>query len=48
VVRLLAELFIVRGYRAGENLLYVEELGAGHNEAAWGRRFPDALQFLLG
>jgi hypothetical protein len=22
--------------------------GAGHNEAAWGERFPEALQFLFG
>lgn len=36
-----------RGYVPGEDLLYVEESGAGHNEAAWARRLPLALRFLL-
>jgi predicted alpha/beta superfamily hydrolase len=41
--RLLASM----GYRAGEDLLYVEERGGRHNEACWSRRLPDALRFLL-
>jgi predicted alpha/beta superfamily hydrolase len=37
-----------KGYRKGEDLLVVVEGGARHNEAAWARRFPRALRFLLG
>lgn len=37
-----------KGYRPGEDLLYVEEEGGQHNEAAWSRRLPAALRFLLG
>jgi predicted alpha/beta superfamily hydrolase len=36
------------GYVEGRDLEYLEEPGAGHNEEAWGRRFRDALPFLLG
>jgi len=36
-----------KGYRKGENLLVVVEGGGRHNEAAWARRFPRALRFLL-
>jgi predicted alpha/beta superfamily hydrolase len=36
------------GYVLGKDLSYVEEEGAEHNEAAWGRRFRDALPFLIG
>jgi predicted alpha/beta superfamily hydrolase len=35
------------GYREGAELLYVEEKGGRHDEAAWGRRLPRALRFLL-
>lgn len=35
------------GYRDGESLLYVSERGGEHNEAAWARRFPGAMRFLL-
>lgn len=31
-----------------EHLRYIEDDGAHHNEAAWARRFPDAVRFLLG
>jgi pullulanase len=37
-----------KGYRDGENVLYVEEDGAPHHESAWARRLPDALRWLLG
>jgi predicted alpha/beta superfamily hydrolase len=37
-----------KGYRAGADLLYVEEVGAPHHESAWARRFGPALAFLLG
>jgi predicted alpha/beta superfamily hydrolase len=36
-----------KGYRLGHNLRYDEEEEATHNEAAWARRLPDALRFLL-
>jgi predicted alpha/beta superfamily hydrolase len=38
---------IRKGYREGQDLLYVEEEGAAHNEAAWAERLPQALRFLL-
>lgn len=37
-----------KGYTPGRDLLYVLEQGAPHNEAAWARRLPAALRFLLG
>jgi predicted alpha/beta superfamily hydrolase len=36
------------GYRVGEDLLYVIDRGAAHNEAAWARRLGSELRFLLG
>jgi predicted alpha/beta superfamily hydrolase len=36
-----------KGYTVGQELLYVEESGAFHQEAAWARRLPAALHFLL-
>ena len=36
-----------RGYVDGVDLRYVVEKDGEHNEAAWGRRLPDALRFLL-
>ena len=41
------DLLIRKGYRDGRDLLYVEEEGAVHNEAAWADRFPRLLRFLL-
>jgi predicted alpha/beta superfamily hydrolase len=46
-VRDLQGRLLARGYRTGENLMYVEEADAHHNEKAWARRLPDALRFLL-
>jgi len=46
-VRRLRDALVRIGYRVGEDLMYVEDAEAGHNEAAWGRRFPAALGFLL-
>lgn len=37
-----------KGYLPHTNLLYVEAPNAGHNEAAWAERMPDALRFLIG
>lgn len=36
------------GYVSGRSLQYVEDEGAGHNEAAWANRTPYALRFLFG
>ncbi len=36
-----------RGYKPNKTVKYVAERGAQHNEAAWARRLPDALRFLL-
>jgi predicted alpha/beta superfamily hydrolase len=36
-----------KGYRLGLELQYQEEAEAIHSEAAWARRLPDALRFLL-
>lgn len=41
-------LLLQKGYRSGVDLHYVEENQAAHNEAAWARRLPDAMRFLLG
>jgi len=41
-------LLLRAGYAEGRDLSYVEEEGGGHDELAWGRRFRDALPFLLG
>ena len=38
---------IRKGYLPNQTLLYIEEKDAGHNEAAWTRRLPGALRFLL-
>lgn len=45
--RAMRDLLRSKGYRDGDELLYVEEAGAPHNESAWARRLPDALRFLL-
>lgn len=44
-VRRLRDGLAGRGY--AERLLYVEDEGALHNEAAWAKRLPAALRFLL-
>ena len=48
VMRLLRKLLQEMGYQEGRDLRYVEDKGAGHSEAAWARRLPEALRFLLG
>jgi predicted alpha/beta superfamily hydrolase len=45
--RLMEDLLLEKGYRSGQDLLYLEEKGALHEEAAWARRLPQALRFLL-
>ena len=46
-VILLRDVLVKKGWRPGEDLLFVRDEGAGHNEQAWGRRMRDALQFLF-
>ena len=46
--RRLREALVMRGWREGHDLHYVEERHAAHRESAWARRLPDALRFLLG
>lgn len=45
--RRLKRALLRKGYVEGQDLRYVEADGAGHNEAAWGLRFPGSLEFLL-
>jgi predicted alpha/beta superfamily hydrolase len=40
-------LLLQKGYRPTRELRYEIDAGAGHTEAAWARRLPDALRFLL-
>jgi predicted alpha/beta superfamily hydrolase len=47
-VRALRRLLLASGLRLGADLSYMEEEGADHDEAAWGRRFRMAMPFLLG
>jgi predicted alpha/beta superfamily hydrolase len=46
-LRRMRDLLIRKGYRAGWDINYEEEPAAIHNEAAWARRLPGALRFLL-
>jgi predicted alpha/beta superfamily hydrolase len=41
------DLLVERGYVLGQDLMWVEEEGGMHNEAAWGRRLRQALPFLV-
>jgi predicted alpha/beta superfamily hydrolase len=47
MVRDARDALVRKGYKEGRDLLYVEEEGALHNEAAWAGRFPRLLRFLL-
>src|SRR5262245_7019020 len=47
MVREARDLLIAKGYRESRDLLYVEDEGATHNEAAWAERFPSLIRFLL-
>ncbi len=46
-VRNLRDALIEKGWVLGDDLAYVEEEGAAHNESAWGGRAPMALKFLF-
>jgi predicted alpha/beta superfamily hydrolase len=47
-VERLRDLLVDAGRRDGQDFVCLLEEGAGHDEAAWGRRFRAALPFLLG
>lgn len=47
-VRRMKRILVNKGYRPTRNLLHVEDIGGGHNEAAWATRLPNAIRFFLG
>jgi predicted alpha/beta superfamily hydrolase len=46
--RRMRDLLVQKGYRLGEDLLYIEEEGAEHTESAWAGRAKIAFRLLLG
>jgi predicted alpha/beta superfamily hydrolase len=46
--RQMRDLLVAKGYKRGRDLMWVEDRGGQHNEAAWGRRLRAALPFVLG
>jgi predicted alpha/beta superfamily hydrolase len=48
LAREMRDVLLNRGYKRGRDLMWVEDRGGMHNEAAWGRRIRAALPFLLG
>jgi pullulanase len=46
-LRAMRDAMLEDGFLLGEDLEVVEDPGAGHNEAAWSRRFPDAVKYLF-
>jgi len=47
-VRRLRDTLLAAGLTEGDRFRYVEDEGADHHESHWGRRFGEALPFLLG
>ncbi len=45
--RQLRQILVAKGYRAGHDLRWVEDRSGQHQEASWGRRFRNAIPFLL-
>lgn len=45
--RRMKQILVHKGYQPEKHLRYVVETDGEHNEAAWARRLPDALRFLL-
>ena len=43
----LRDALLEKGWSLGDNLAFMEDQGAGHNEKAWGYRAPNALRFLF-
>ncbi len=46
VTRRMRDLLVKKGYHAGKDMMYVEDPGGIHHEAAWARRLPGAVAFL--
>jgi hypothetical protein len=36
-----------KGYKNNKNLMYIIDKGAEHNEAAWAKRFPKAILYIV-
>ena len=47
LARRLRDLLLAKGYEAGRDFRWVEDKDGVHHESAWGRRFREALPFLL-
>ena len=45
--RAMRDLLVGKGYQRGKGLMWIEDKGGVHNEAAWGKRLRQALPFLL-
>jgi predicted alpha/beta superfamily hydrolase len=45
--RMLRDALIAKGWKPDDDLRFIEDEGAGHNEKAWGFRMAEALQFLF-
>lgn len=45
--RMLRDALMSKGWNPGEDFMFVEDEGAGHNEKAWGFRMSEALKFLF-
>lgn len=46
-VKRLRDRLLEIGYKHGENVLFMVDFGAGHNESAWARRMVKQLRFFL-
>jgi predicted alpha/beta superfamily hydrolase len=46
-VRQLRDSLVEKGWALGDDLAFMEDEGAGHNEWAWAARAPQALKFLF-
>lgn len=46
-LRAMRDVMVGQGFVLDQDLKVVEDSGAGHNEAAWARRFPDVVRFLF-
>jgi predicted alpha/beta superfamily hydrolase len=45
--RILRDALTQKGWREGADLAYAEDVGAGHNEAAWAGRLGAVLEWML-
>jgi predicted alpha/beta superfamily hydrolase len=46
-MRVLRDALVKKGYKEGESLMYIEEVGGKHAESAWRRRASGAIRFFL-